>query len=110
QAQRLAARHVLDDLHSVAELERVEELTVPGSEVADEAHRHILQARRLERTQERFRVAVAEERAGVRESKTICAPVLEPGEVVEVRTVRDRDHLRTRIEAASLLRDRVRGG
>ena len=63
-------------------------LAVGGAEVADEPRHHAVDAR--ERGQERLRVALAEERAGVRDPERVAARVLEPGEVLEVGAVRDR--------------------
>ena len=74
--ERRAARHVVDELHPVAELEALEELTVRGAEVADEPHGDILELRVGERLEERLRVALAEERpcvgraAGDRSART----------------------------------------
>jgi len=46
----------------------------------------------------------------VRHAEAVGAGVLEPGEVVEVAAVRDRQHRPSRVEAAGLVRDRVRSG
>src|SRR5207244_873700 len=63
-----------------------------------------------ERGQERPRVALAEERAGMCDPEALGAVVLEPGEVVEVRAVRDLDDGATRVPLAQLFGDRLRNG
>src|SRR5439155_1256893 len=86
-----APQEVWELLDAVAEAERLHELQVARAEVADEADRHVLEPGVGERLQERTRVALAEERARVREAEAMATPVLEAGEVVEVAAVRDRD-------------------
>ena len=78
-----------------------------GPEVAEEAHRHVFEPRLGERAEKRLRIALAEERAGVREPEAVGPRVLEPGEVVEVAAVRDRDDAAARIEPARLHGDRL---
>ena len=81
-----------------------------GAEVADEARDDVRRARLGERGQERLRVALAEEVAGVRDAEPVARVVLEAREVVEVAAVRDRHDLALRLERARLLGDRVGGG
>ena len=99
QLERAAARHVRDQLEPVAERERLGPLAVGRAEVADEARDDVLEPGPGERPQERARVALAEEAAGVGDPEALAAVVLEPGEVVEVGAVRDRDHPAARLEA-----------
>ena len=99
QAQRSPPRHVVDQLDAVAEPEALHELAVAGPEVAEEAHGHVLEPGVGERAQERLRVALAEERARMREPEAVAAHVLEPREVVEVAAVRDRHDRPSRVRA-----------
>ncbi len=90
--------NVRDQLEPVAEPEALGPLAVGGAEVADEAGDDV-EPRLGERGQERPRVAPAEEAAGVRDPEAGRVAVLEPGEVVEVAAVRDRDHRAPRARA-----------
>ncbi len=94
----------------VAEAERLRVLAVGGAEVAGEADDDVLEARLGERAEERLRVALAVEVAGVRDPEAVARVVLEAREVVEVAAVRDRHDLALRLERARLLGDRVGGG
>ena len=98
ELERAPARDVVDELDAVGEAEARHELAVARAEVADEADGDVLEARVGERLEERLRVALAEERAGVRDAEAVGAGVLEPGEVVEVAAVRDRQHRPSRVE------------
>ena len=102
-------RGVGNELEPVAEAELLGPFAVGRAEVADEA-RDRVQLRVGERLQERTRVAAAEEAPRVRDREPLAAPVLEPGEVVEVAAVRNRRHGRGRLERARLVRDRVGRG
>src|SRR5579884_3988241 len=64
QAERLAPRHVVDQLDAFVEPELVHVVAVARAEVADEAHRHVVETGCGERAQKRPRVAPPEERAG----------------------------------------------
>ena len=66
ELERAAARRVRDQLEPVAEAERLGPLAVGRAEVAEEARDDVVEAE-LQRGQERPRVALAEERAGVRD-------------------------------------------
>ena len=107
QLERPAARRVRDQLEPVAERARLRPLPVGGAEVAEEADDHVVEARLLERGQERPRVALAEERAGVREAEAIATGGARAGEVVEVGAVRDRHDVPARRALAELVGDRV---
>ena len=109
EPQRLAARDVVDQLDAVGEAEALHELPVGRTEVAEEAHGHIFQPRLGERTEKRLRIALPEERARMRQPEAVGARVLDPGEVVEVAAVRDRDDPAARIEPARLDGDRLGG-
>ena len=112
QLERAAVRRVRDQLDPVGDARGP--LAVARAEVADEPRHHAVDAR--ERGQERPRVALAEERPGVRDPERRpvrlvgAARVLEPGEVVEVGAVRDRLHRPVRPERAHLVGDRVGDG
>ena len=70
-----APRRVRDQLEPVAEPLRLRPLAVGRAEVAEEARDDVVEARLLQRGQERPRVALAEERAGVRDpeaSRSAC--------------------------------------
>ena len=108
QLERAAARDVAEELDPVAEAERLRVLAVGGAEVAGEARDHVVEAGVGERAQERLRVALAVEVAGVRDPEAVARVVLEAREVVEVAAVGDRDDLALRLERAHLLGDRVR--
>src|SRR5690348_17833665 len=54
--------HVVDQRDAVGKPEPGHELAVAGTEVADEAHVHVLERRVGERPEKRLRVAPAEER------------------------------------------------
>ena len=71
QLERAAARHVGDQLEPVAEAERLGPLAVGRAEVADEAGDDAVERER-ERGQERPRVALAEERARVRDPEAVA--------------------------------------
>src|SRR5581483_2679817 len=92
----------------VAELEALRPLAVGGAEVADESGDDAVDPRK--RGEERARVALAEERAGVRDPEALAAAVLEAGEVVEVRAVRDVHDGPARRALAHLVGDRLRHG
>ena len=77
------------DLEPVAEPEPARPLAVGRAEVPHEA-RDDIRIGSGERLEDRPRSAFAEEAARVRESEAVARCVLEPGEVLEVRTVRDR--------------------
>ncbi len=101
-------RNVRDLLDPVAEAELRRELAVGRAEPADEAGHDVVLGVR-ERGEERPRIAMAEERARVRDPEPVARVVLEPLEVVEVAAVRDRLDPGG-AELPHLLRDRVRDG
>ena len=101
-------RQVVEQLEPVAEVELLHPLAVDRAEVADEARDHVVEAGGGERGQERARVALAEEAAGVGDPEAVAGAVLEPGEVVEVAPVRDHAHRAGRVVGADLVRDRLR--
>ena len=101
QLERAPARHERDHLDAVAEPERVRELAVGRAEAADEARDDVLEPRLGERAQERLRVALAEERAGVRDPEALAGRVRHPVEVVEVAAVRDRHEPARRARACA---------
>ena len=106
QLERRTTRHVRDLLDALAEPELVRELAIRRAQAADEARDDIVFGFR-ERRQKRTGIAVAEERAGVRDPELLPRVVLEAFEVVEVAAVRDRlDTLGA--ELSHLPRDRVR--
>ena len=107
QLERGLTRRVGDQLELVAEPALRRPLAVGRAEVAEEARLHV-EAGLVERGQERARVALAEEAAGVRDPEALSGRVVEAGEVVEVAAVRDRHDLPLRREAARLVGDRVR--
>ena len=106
ELQRLAPRRVRKQAEPVAESEPLGPGAVGRAEVAEEARLDV-QAGLGERGQERARIALAEEAAGVRDPEALARPVLEPLEVVEVRSVRDRHHRPLRPQPARLVGDRV---
>ena len=76
-------------LEPVAEAELTRPLAVGGAKVPDEARDDV--ARRFRRAPRGAAAgALAEEAARVREPETLAGRVFEPGEVLEVRSVRDR--------------------
>ena len=70
QLERRTTRHVRDLLDALAEPELVRELAIRRAQAADEARDDIVFGFR-ERRQERTRIAVAEERAGVRDPELL---------------------------------------
>src|SRR5207244_742372 len=110
ELQRSAMRDVRQYLEAIAEVELIDPFAVRRAQAAGEANDDVVQTGGRERCQERPRAALAEEAAGVRDAKAVTGPVLEPGEVVEVAAVRDHAHLAGRVEAAHLVRDRLRDG
>ena len=110
QLERPPARRVRNQLEPVAEVELVGPLAVGRAEVAEEAHDDVVEARLLHRSQERARVALAEERARVRDAEALRRDVLDPDEVVEVGAVRDRHDRSTRSALAHFVGDRLRHG
>src|SRR3954454_25316498 len=73
QTQRLTAWDVVDHLDAVAQTQALHELAVTRTEVSNEAHRDVLEPRLRERTQERLRVALAEERPRMGEPEAVAA-------------------------------------
>src|SRR5262249_21553011 len=84
-----ATRAERQQLQPAAEIERLRPLAVAGGELADEARHDVLEPGLVERRQERLRVALAEEAAGVGDPEAIAGYVLEPLEIVVVGAVRD---------------------
>ena len=106
ELERGLARRVRDQLELVSEPAFRRPFAVGRAEVAEEARLHV-EAGLVQRGQERPRVALAEEAAGVGDPEALPGRVVEPGEVVEVAAVRDRHDLPLRREAARLVGDRV---
>src|SRR5207253_2545939 len=75
QLERPPARDERDRLDAVAEPERLRELPVGGAKAADEADDDVLETRLGERAQERLRIALAEEGAGVRDAEPLARRV-----------------------------------
>jgi len=98
---------VVDQLDAVGKSEALHELPVGRTKVAEEPHRHILQPRLRERTEKRLRIALPEERTGVREAEAVRPRVFDAGEIVEVAAVGDRHHSAARVQAARLDGDRL---
>src|SRR5439155_11289270 len=102
ELERARARRVRDELEPVAEVETLRPLPVGRAEVPDEA-RDDVEARVGQGLQERPRVALPEEAAGVRDPQARRRPVLELGEVVEVAAGCACDHVAAWLERASLV-------
>ena len=75
QPERLPARDMVDQLDAIGKPEALHELAITRTEVAEEPHRHVLEPRLRERTEKRLRIALPEERAGVREPEAIAPRV-----------------------------------
>ena len=109
EAQGLGARRVLDQLEALTQAELLGPLAVGRAEVAHEAGDRV-EPGVVERLEERARVPLPEEAAGVGDAETRPGAVLEAHEVVEVAAVRDRADDAPRRETVDLLRDRVGDG
>ena len=107
ERERLGPRRVRQQLEPIAELETRRPLPVGVAEVAEEAGDDV-EAGVRERLEERARVAPPEEAPGVRDAEPLGRLPLEPGDVVEVGAVRDRDDGPARVERPRLLADRLR--
>ena len=94
------------ELEPVAEVERLGPGAVALPEVAEEPCDDV-ETRACECLEERARVTPPEEAARVRDAKTLGRVSLEPGDVVEVGSVRNRDDRPARLECARLLGDRL---
>src|SRR4029077_19774852 len=77
QLERAAVRQVVHQLEPVAPVQLLHPLAVDRAEAADETRDAVVQARRGERGQERARVALAEEAAGMRDPEALPRAVLE---------------------------------
>ena len=106
ELERASPRGVGDELEPVTEPELLRPLAIRRAEVTKEARLDVEPAL-AQRSEERPRIALAEKRSGVRDAETIGGRVLEAGEVVEIRPVRDHHDLAAGTALSHLVRNRL---